>query len=412
MARKKILGDSQSASGEVDLGSLASDEEIVVTDHSEKRFRKEKRAEDARDDTPTGKIIDVDPETGDEIDPDDEPVFAEGTLGSLLNQSEDDQLRSTRCNVKVIRKADTPGEVFAKPAPTRLTLEPIRNLELSIPQMDVEEMVRRTYFGGHYALQVQIGQTFGPSWDCDLADPPNVHQLMRAQEAAASVPVIDAIPVHAAPAEKPGGMFADFMEQAKALREFKEVIFGDELKELERFRSQQNTAGAAEPQSERLQMLDKALTLPAPLQEKALGYLFPADADGNKSTVAQVGEFVLDNYDRLEPVLGGVAQLFSSLLGIGGGPAQNVPPPNGGVPGVSPSSPAPQPNGELAGFFQQQPPAAPAGPSRFERKAPDADAGENMNAGASAEIAVTREEDEAMNTIEPHPATMEPAVTE
>jgi hypothetical protein len=382
MPEKKITRQQTPATVTMNLDA---DEDLVEEVTTRKTIGRKKREQPPPAPEPEPEVIEA--ELVDDDENDDQEISDNSLASVIFGEANGRDLDNQFCTVHVRRNPDGMGDHFATPCSDVLNLPRIPNLPLTTDKADIEERVQRDFGGGRYFFQLYYNGQLGRSWQAVLADLPNAAYRAITEQHDPPPVAQHTAPVVAPPLDP----LDNFLKQAGKMKELRDVLFGDDLKELERLR---NAASQQPPEhkSERLQMLDTALQLPAPLQEKALGYLFPADSDGSKGTVAQIGEFVLENHDKILPVING---LLGSLFGGG---VATAPQPNTGMappaqhvamPGLSPTEP---------------PAAAPLQTSRFKRPEP------------VSETPVENEADaidaEPAETIEPHPATTEPAVKE
>lgn len=314
------------ARNEVDAAeNLDDDQEIVISDTRTIKKRRSK-AEPEQAEAEETDFIDVD-EDGEPVEDDED--FAPGSIGELLTQNRNQQLRHTQCNILVNRKADSPGETFARPS--RGGKHPaIRNIDLTQNRNDIEELVQNTYFGGHYYLQIQIGNTMHSGWSCDLADPLDVWQRIRATD-----PQPEAGPPIAAPiAAGAANPFAQRIEELKLEREYDELKFGAERRRLERMEAEleelrtaaiKAAATSKEPQSETLLILEKALTAGPALQERLLEAAFPQNDEKERGFLERMAGSLMSHPGVVQAVSGAVGNLVTRFLG-GGTPPAAAPP--------------------------------------------------------------------------------------
>jgi hypothetical protein len=269
--KKKSLSEDS----EVETASeLADDEEIIVSNVRTIRKTKRDPKPEAR---PDDEIDVIAGEVFEEAD-----VFEEGTLGSLLNRSDDEEIRSAQCNVLVIRKPDSAGEKFVKPCTSRMSESPIRNVELAQSQVDIEEMVRTYYGGGHYYLQIQLGGKIQTGWNCDLADPPDAVSKARSVQYPAENPSAGSSANHAPPVNP----FQEKIEQMKLEREYDELRFGDERKRM------RDLEAEAKELRDKVLDLEKQNNLSDPMR-----FLAFAQSTGNQTLVEKALDNLLDKGD-------------------------------------------------------------------------------------------------------------------
>lgn len=340
MPRKKIIDEESDVALAV---GLREDEELEVT--NKQTIRKNKRAVPKAE--PAATLENADDKDFGELIEDD--VFEDGTLGSLLNRSEDDELRATQCNIIVVRKPDSVGEKFINPCISRMTFPPIRNVELTQSQSEIEELVRAYYGGGHYYLQIQLGNAMQQGWACDLADSPEAVTRAKQAQFRADNPEI------ASPTPPPVNAFEDKIAEMELQERYDKLRFGPErerLRQLEdearRLREENAELKQQNNMSNEMRFLTFAQsTGNQTLIEKALDNLLDrGDEDGGRHWIADLVKTGLEHKDELATL----AQMF-----LGG------------------AGPQPQPGG-IENILRQPPPAgalaAPAEPtkSNFKRK--------------------------------------------
>ena len=337
MVRRNTLPANNDAEA---AAKLNDDEEIVLTDT--RTIRKNKR-------TPPPEIKidedDLDAIDGEIVDDDeDAPLFPEGTVGFRAFGEDGDGPPVTECNILVVRKPDGAKDNFLRPCSGRVSELPIRNIDLSTPESEVEEIVVMTYGGGHYYLQTQIGNKNGRGWSVSLADPPAAVAAAKAAEIAASQPVT----APAAPATTEPSQFERRVAELRLEKEYDELKFGDERRRLERLETElaelrnAKTNTSTEPRSEKLELLDfvSKLNNRPELAERVVDGIFPnEDSGGGRHWLADIISVAIENKDT-------IGSLFGSLLGGG-------------------TAPATQPS--IADMLRQQPPTAalpPTDPAR------------------------------------------------
>lgn len=354
MQRKKVLNDISEADA---AANLSDDEEIVLS--NVQTIRKNKRKAEP--------VIIEEPADDDFIDADtiDENPFPVGTVGYRAFGDESDANAITECNILVVRKPDGAGDNFVKPCKSRMSEPPIRNVELSASESEIEEIVRANCGGGHYYLQTQFGNRHGRGWTVSLSDASDAIAKAKAETAAAYTTAEPTPP--AAPPVDPLDSMINSVTKMKAL---KDILFGDEQNryEAELAAMKIEIANKPEPppaqqQPETLIMLEKILASNNPtLIERGIDHLFPQDAGGH--WLPETLKMAFDHKDEIAGILG-------SVLG-----------------GLLPKPPPPTQQG-IAALLASQPPAAiqaapPTAiqPSHFQRKVTRSDDGENADTGA------------------------------
>lgn len=333
------------------IPELDDDEQFVKESSTKQTFRKEKvtRPEPAAK-TPTAEppVIDFD-----EDEDDDEPAFSETSLAAL-QFGPDDDIQNEFCNILVRRNPDSMQDNFATPNTAVLTLPAMRNVELAADRGEIEERVREIYGGGHYFFQIQYRGQVGKSWKVSLSDLPS-----NAKVKSANVPQLDVTPNSHDSSAIEANPFDQFLDTLRRQKEMKDLLFGDEMKELDRLRREaaerQNQPPGYRP-SETLQILETALKSDNPgLQDKLLKIAFPAD-EGDAGGGHWITDVLKLGFEHKDELAGVVQMLF------GGIPPQ---PPAGGLENFlrQPPPTLPEPAGTL------EPPAGDGPPlSRFQRK--------------------------------------------
>lgn len=360
MPRKKVTTDD-----DADVKAAADlddDEEIQITDT--RRIRKTRR----KPEEPAPPAIEIDAEDDDDFEI-VEPLFEDGTIGSLLTRDEDEELKHQQCTIIVTRKPDSAGEKFVKPCVVRITEAPLRNIDLTMPQNEIEELVRTYYGGGHYYLQIRLGTAIRTGWSCDLADAPDAAAKARAAELAAANPQL--LPA-AQPAEPTTNPVDDFLNSLRKQKEMQDLLFGEERRRFEKEIADLKAEIASKPASREPQS-DLALLLSVMKEtnnptiiEFAREYLSPENAEP-KFGVWDFAKYVFDNREAIAPL---------AAMMLGGGGIPNA----GGIEAVLKMQP---PAGAIAGGTEQpaiEPPPQPR-TSRFRRAAKtDTPAGDGENA--------------------------------
>lgn len=368
MPQKKISTTVQNASAVMQLGD---DDQLVEEVTTIKKVGRQKRPTEPATPEPDvleGEIVleDVADDFSDDADGDgNESGYPEGTLGYRLfygDGGEAGDNRPTECNVLVWRKADGARDNFRKPAPTRYSESPIRNMELGTPESEIEEIVRTNYGGGHYYLQFQVGNRNRNGWNVTLADPP--------ETAKQPEPVVQYQPPQPAPAIDPQAAFINSLKQAAELRG---LLFGDveaQLRdEIKRLREEREQLPPAAPKSEKLELLELAFnSSKAGVADRVVDALFPTEDDQPKRHwAAEMFSVAMEHKEEIAAIAG---PILASFLG---GPRPPMPPPMY-------QQPPPQ-------AFEQPPPSLPTGPLFGRRKSepepesePPASAGGNTDA--------------------------------
>lgn len=326
---------------------LAEDEEIVISDvRTIHKGRRKPDPEPAEPEPDTDlNFIDID----DDGDPVGDDAFPPESVGDHILNGQTNATAfdgSVQCNIVVIRKPDGLGDRFVKPCDGRMKEPPIRNIDLSTSKGDIEEIVRKYYWGGHYYLQPQTGTMFHKGWDCSLTDPDAARRSLVADPVDTVVPAAALPPSVAQPVVNPIDAFLDSIEKQQRM---KTLIFGEQeerykedIAEL-RHELEQARREPSEPKSEKLSMLETALAAPnTDMQTRLLNHLFPVEETGSRHWIADLADVALQNKDVIMSLVG-------SLLG-----------------GVTPA-PQPQPTNAFEDMMRQPPPGElpniPATPS-------------------------------------------------
>jgi hypothetical protein len=297
MPRKK---DSEDGSDIAAAVNLRDDEEIIIADT--RTIGKQKRGAKKAAEPEVEIIDDADLEAVESYE------FPEGTIGAILNRSEDEQYRDQQATIMVVRKPDSAGEKFLNPCTARLNMQPIRNVDLSRPIDEIEDLLRMTYGGGHYYCQIRIGNQIQTGFEVDIADPPQAQSKPELASLSLGTKETPAAPVNP---------LDSFFDQIDKMQRLKTALFGDREKELERqieelkqeIRDARN-GQISQPQSESLLILEKALSTNNPtIQDKLLEAAFPSDSGGH--WLSDVIKLVIENPEKvsgvLQAIVGGVA---------------------------------------------------------------------------------------------------------
>lgn len=312
MARKKIISSDETSDNFGDFADLPDNEKVVITNTQtiEKKTIPTNQP-------PTNKtVIDYEPpETEFENEPDFD--LPPNSLAALINKDED-EFENEFCSVAIRREPDNFGDRFLNPCSSRLTLPAMRNVELMKDRDEIEEIVREIHGGGHYFFQIHYDGRLAASWKESLSDSPEAIRKAKAAEAEAkqTPPTVSTTPPQTAiTAVNP---FDQFFDTLKKQKEMKELLFGDELKELEDLRRrdrERQTQTPTEPQNEKLQLLQYAEKLPEKAQEKILGFVF-GESDGG---ILETAKFIFDNQDT---VISFASKAVSAFFG-----GKSAPPP-------------------------------------------------------------------------------------
>lgn len=341
MIRKKNIGEINETDT---VANLREDEEIVLSDV--RTIRKNKRQPAAP------LVIDIEPDEEDaELIEDDDNLFPVGTVGyRAFGESDGSEPAVTECNILVTRKPDGAGDNFLEPCKGKFSKGPLRSVDLTTPESEIEEMVRLNHGGGHYYLQTQFGNRHGRGWSVSLADS---QDAVLAAKTAAAIPA----PSAPAPPTAPVDPMAAFITSLRQTAELRGLLFGDTEKQLRdeiaRLRDEAANAPPAEPKSEKLAMIEFAMAAPkSELADRVLDGLFPSTETPSRHWIAETLSVVLENKDAIAGVIG-------SLLG-----------------GVIPTAAPAQPSTSFADMMRQPPPGElsnipPAPPGGFRRNRPE-----------------------------------------
>jgi len=295
MTRKKISDESFEADA---AANLRDDEEIVLSDVRTIRKNKRKPPEPI-----TVELDDGDLEDAEIVNDNPYPI---GTVGHRAFGEDGDANAITECNILVVRKPDGAGDNFLKPCKSRMSEPPIRNVELTATESEIEEIVRANCGGGHYYLQTQFGNRHGRGWTVSLSDPPDAIAKAKAEQTASATP---AAATAAEPPRDPLDSMLDNLTKMKLLRD---ALFGDErdrlerqIEELKREIENRPTPEPAAPLPENLQILEKALATSNPnLQEKLLEYAFPSDSGSH--WIPETLKTIFEHKDEIGGILAGL----------------------------------------------------------------------------------------------------------
>jgi len=364
MPRRKTLPEPEPIEG---IPELDADEQLVRETTTKQTIRKERVKADPEPATAPPPARDSEPDDDDDFfidaEPDDErPQFSESSLAALqFNDAE--EIENEYCNILIRRNPDSLRDKFATPNSALLNLPTMRNVPLASERYEIEEAVRDEYGGGHYFFQIQYRGNLGKSWSASLSDKPGAGQVKT--EPAAPTPI-------AAPVEPAANPFDQFFDNLRKQKELKEILFGDELRELERLRAEaadrQNNSTVR--QSETLSILEMALRADNPtLSEKLLKLVAPEPEDTGGSH--WIVDLVKTGFEHKEE-LAGVLQM------VLGGLAPASPPANQNIEALL-RAPVPAP---LAAIQQSAEPAKPA--TTFKRRSP-AQTDETSTAGMDSD---------------------------
>lgn len=371
MPRRKTSPEPEPIEG---IPELDADEQLVRETTTKQTIRKERVKADPEPANPPPPARGPEPDDDDDFfidaEPDDErPQFSESSLAALqFNDAE--EIENEYCNILIRRNPDSLRDKFATPNSALLNLPTMRNVPLASERYEIEEAVRDEYGGGHYFFQIQYRGNLGKSWSASLSDKPGAGQVKT--EPVAPTPIAEP----AAPAANP---FDQFFDNLRKQKELKELLFGDELRELERLRAEaadrQNNSTVR--QSETLSILEMALRADNPtLSEKLLKIVAPEPEDTGGSH--WIVDLVKTGFEHKEE-LAGVLQM---VLG-----------------GMAPPSPAANPNIEAllrapvpAPLAAIQPSAEPTKPATtFKRRSP-AQTDETSTAGMDTDAETKTDE--------------------
>lgn len=350
MPRRKTSPEPEPIEG---IPELDADEQLVRETTTKQTIRKERVKADPEPATLPPPARDAEPDDDDDFfidaEPDDDrPQFSESSLAALqFNDAE--EIENEYCNILIRRNPDSLRDKFATPNSALLNLPTMRNVPLASERYEIEEAVRDEYGGGHYFFQIQYRGNLGKSWSASLSDKPGAGQAKT--EPATPTPIAEP----AAPAANP---FDQFFDNLRKQKELKELLFGDELRELERLRAEaadrQNNSTVR--QSETLSILEMALRADNPtLSEKLLKLVAPEPEDTGGSH--WIVDLVKTGFEHKEE-LAGVLQM------VLGGLAPASPPANQNIEALL-RAPVPAP---LAAIQQSAEPAKPA--TTFKRRSP------------------------------------------
>lgn len=268
-------------------------------------------------------------------------VFKDDDEGDVSNQY---------CTINIRRNPDSLNDKFATPCSSLTHLPRLLNVSLADDRADIEDRVRREFGGGHYFFQIHYNGSLSTSWRTTLSDLP-AHAAPWARDEQPP----PAQPGPAAPTVNPIDAFLDSVEKQNRLAA---LLFGDERRRLESEIAELKIANAnaaavpIEPKSEKLTILETALSVPNPaLQDRILNNLFPADEPDSRHWFADLVSVAMENREAIASV---AATLFGSL------------------------APPPQKQPTVAEMLRMQPPTLPPAASEqpaktnFRRRQPHA----------------------------------------
>lgn len=307
--RKKNTVDVTDADA---AANLQEDEEIVLQET--RTIRKNKRK-------PT-----PEPEAAPEIDDEEDygeiveefAPFKPGTIAYQLwnrnrnpDQAEDhDEIAELGTgNILVIRKPDSPADKFITPCTFRASNAPLRNVDFSeMTENDIEEMTRSIYGGGHYYLQMQVGNKMLHGWSCSLNDSPDAIERAAAAKRAAENPAPAPVVYQTPQPETPVNHLQQRIDELRLEREYDDLKFGPERErmrkledELSAMRDQIAKGSQQQGQSETIQILREVLAAKdSTLTEKVVSNLFPGETENTAGHWAvDLFKTVMDNKAEL-----------------------------------------------------------------------------------------------------------------
>jgi hypothetical protein len=297
MPRKKISTDAEMIEA---IPDLEDNEQIVIEDT--KRIRRE-ILQTERPKEPEPETVIVEPVEDEDLDP---PRYSDTSLAALIFNEDQEQIENQFCSVHVRRNPDSMTDRFLNPCNAVLTLPPLRNIELSAEKSDIEETVRRLHGGGHYFLQLHFNNRLASSWKVSLGDSPEALAAAKAEKFSTENPQ----PLPPAPAP-PVNPFDSFLESLEKQKRMKELLFGDEMKELETLRARAAEPPLPPPQSETLAILEKAMQSSNPtLQDRLLEMAFPSKDEAGSHWIVDLMKTAFEHKEELaglaQMVLGGL----------------------------------------------------------------------------------------------------------
>lgn len=299
---------------------LGENDEIVKDVHTRTILsRKKRQAEPEVEIVPaTSAVGDIETVDEDEFiidadESDDEPEFTPGSIGELLTRAED-TLQNSQCNIRVLRKADSPGERFRNPCVSRRSEPPLRNIELTQSRAEIEDIVQAQYGGGHYYLQIQLGNRMLNGWNADLGD---VRDDFAASVSAATTQPAAVVPP--TPPVNAVNPLQQRIDELKLEKEYDELKFGDERRRLIKLEEQlaeiisQRSAGR-EPQQSDLALAVSLLrdTKDPHIVDFVKDVINPSEKeDSGGSSFWDFAKYAWDNSEKIMPIVG---PLVTSLL--------------------------------------------------------------------------------------------------
>ncbi|MBX3299759.1 MAG: hypothetical protein KF736_09890 [Acidobacteria bacterium] len=273
-----------------EMVELDSDEELVVERTDTQRIRREKRPEPPS-------FVEPDHESEpDYIDV--EPEFNDTSVGRLLFADDGEAARADICTIVIRRSPDSINDSFATPCTNQTHIGKLSGISLATDRSDIEERVQRDFGGGHYYFQIQFEGQLRRGWTATIADLP-AHMRPLPQPASVAA---EATPP---PAADP---FDNFITTLQRQHQLRQLLFGEAE---QRYATQIADLQARldqvkpEPQSERLQILQAALSAPSErFQERLLNILAPLDETGSRGTLAELFDIAMTHSDKIMPLIG------------------------------------------------------------------------------------------------------------
>ncbi len=362
MAAKK---NSPATSGDENLPDLNDGEKIIISDV---RTIQKQNVPGANSQT-VNKIIDLQAETEDETDEtDDDAEYSDNSLAALMMNGTD-TIQNEFCSVAVRREPDSMGDSFLEPSASRKALPTLKNIEVTADREDIHERVRNLYGGGHYFFQIYYNGRLSASWKECLGDSPEAKAKAKAELDARNQPQQLQTVQQSQPAQQTVvNPFDQLIDGLKKQKDLKELLFGDEMRELDKLRDSKRQTPTGEPQSELGMILQHA---DSPNFDKLLERFLP----GEKTSIVRD---IVDGAKEILPLGSEIGSFVGSLwTGISGAAGETTtetdieqmmrqPPPGQQTQNAPAQPPPPRSN-----FQRRKPPAnnQPGEKPKREKKA-------------------------------------------
>lgn len=364
MAAKK---NSPATSGDENLPDLNDGEKIIISDV---RTIQKQNVPGANGQN-ASKIIDLQPETeADEGDGDEseQAAFPDDSIAARIF-NDNDTIENEFCSVAVRREPDSMGDNFLKPSASRQNLPVLKNIDIFASEEDTYEKVRSLYGGGHYFFQIYYNGRLAKSWKECLGDSPEAIAKAKAEAEAKNQPqqLQGVQPSQPAQQQTVINPFDQLIDGLKKQKDLKELLFGDEMRELDKLRDSKRQTPTGETQSELGMILQHADN---PNFDKLLERFLP----GEKTSIVRD---IVDGAKEILPLGSEIGSFVGSLwTGISGAAGETTTetdieqmmrqPPPGQQTQNAPAPPPPRSN-----FQRRKPPVSnqPGEKPKREKKA-------------------------------------------